>query len=220
MSVTVREVPNPSDAELHQYAKVLAEAFQYNYFAGGLGGDKALQEPFLRAHLTAATTTGEGEIHVAELDGVGVIGVALWFGPGHKFLGTDAQREAGWNQIMEKLSPECRDWWPLFLGQYDELVEKSHGAGVKLGSYHLQVIGTVPEHQKKGAGAALIKFAEDKAHSVKAPTALETIGDTNVKIYKSLKFEVAGSGPIKAPPPYPGNMEMFVFIMHTEKDEY
>lgn len=26
---------------------------------------------------------------------------------------SEAQREAGWNQIMEKLSPECRDWWPL-----------------------------------------------------------------------------------------------------------
>lgn len=41
-----------------------------------------------------------------------------------------------------------------------------------------------------------------------------------VAIYKSLKYEVAGSGPIKAPPPYPGHMEMVVFIKHTEKDEY
>ncbi len=41
-----------------------------------------------------------------------------------------------------------------------------------------------------------------------------------VAIYKSLHFEVAGSGPLKAPPPYPGNMEMFVFVKHTEKDTY
>ena len=41
-----------------------------------------------------------------------------------------------------------------------------------------------------------------------------------VAIYKSLNFEVAGSGPLKAPPPYPGDMEMYVFVKHTEKDTY
>ena len=41
-----------------------------------------------------------------------------------------------------------------------------------------------------------------------------------VAIYKSLNFEVAGSGPLKAPPPYPGDMEMYVFVKHTEKDAY
>lgn len=104
--------------------------------------------------------------------------------------GSDTQREAGWNQIMEKLSPECREWWDLvrafpscisfrhpcshgaltaiptqFLSQYDELVERSHGPGVKLGGYHLQVIGTVPEHQKKGVGKALIQYVENKVRN-------------------------------------------------------
>ncbi|RPD60188.1 hypothetical protein L226DRAFT_535116 [Lentinus tigrinus ALCF2SS1-7] len=220
MSVTVREVSNPSDAELDLYAKILAEAFHYSYFGGGLGGNKDLQEPFLRAHLTAALAKGEGEIHVGELPEVGVVGVTLWFGPGHKFLDSDAQREAGWNQIMEKLSPECREWWDIFLSQYDALVERSQGAGVKLGGYHLQVIGTSPEHQKKGVGRALIDYVEKKAHAIKVPTCLETVGETNLAIYKSMNFEVAGSGPIKAPPPYPGDMEMYVFVKHTERDTY
>ena len=48
------------------------------YFDGGLGGDKDLQEPFLRAHLTAALAKGEGEIHVGELPDVGVVGVTIW----------------------------------------------------------------------------------------------------------------------------------------------
>ena len=87
---------------------------------------------------------------------------------------------------MEKLSPECREWWDIvraflarisfepyslgaltaiptqFLSQYDDLVERSHGPGVKLGGYHLQVIGTLPEHQKKGVGRALIQYVENK----------------------------------------------------------
>lgn len=49
------------------------------YFSGGLGGDKTLQEPFLHAHLTAALAAGEGEIHVVAVDGVGPVGVALWY---------------------------------------------------------------------------------------------------------------------------------------------
>ena len=43
---------------------VLTEDGALGYFGGGLGGDKDLQEPFLRAHLTAALAKGEGEIHV------------------------------------------------------------------------------------------------------------------------------------------------------------
>ena len=57
---------------------VLTEDGALGYFGGGLGGDKDLQEPFLRAHLTAALAKGEGEIHVGELPEVGVVGVTIW----------------------------------------------------------------------------------------------------------------------------------------------
>ncbi|KAI0636031.1 hypothetical protein C8Q77DRAFT_1216522 [Trametes polyzona] len=217
MSVTVREVPAPSDEELNQYAKLLAESFGYQFFAGGLGGDKSLQEPMMLAHLAAAVVNGAGEIHIAELPEAGVAGVAVWFGPGHKFLESEAQRNAGWNQLMDRLEPKYREWWSTFLAQYDALVERSLGPGVKIGAYHLQLIGVAPDHQKKGIATALTTYAESKAHAVKVPSVLETAGPTNVAVYKALQYEVAGSGPIQAPPPSEGTFEMFVFIKHTEE---
>ncbi|KAI9066265.1 hypothetical protein FKP32DRAFT_1674011 [Trametes sanguinea] len=222
MSATVRQVTSPSEAELDKYVKLLAEAFHYQFFAGGLGGDKSLQEPIIHAHVAAALVNGEGEVHVAELPEVGPVGVSVWFGPGHKFLATDAQRNAGWNQLMDRLPAQYREWWTTFLKQYDDLVDKTVGGSVKLGGYHLQLIGVVPEHQKKGVATALMKYAENKAHAARVPTLLETVGSTNVQVYKSLKYEVAGSGPLSAPPPSPADatFEMFVFIKHTEAEDF
>ncbi|KAH9849859.1 hypothetical protein C2E23DRAFT_887840 [Lenzites betulinus] len=217
--VVVRHVTTASESEVALYAKVVAEAFEYQYFSPGLGGDRSLQLPFLIAHLNAALKTGEGEVHVAELPGVGAAGVALWFGPGHKFLATEAQRKQGWDDIMNGLDPKYSGWWDTFLTTYDILVEKSLGPGVKLGGYHLQLIGVSPEHQKKGVAKALTDFAEAKATRV--PSVLETVGATNVTIYKALKYEVAGSGPIQSPPPYDHkSFTMFVFIKHTEDEAY
>ncbi|CDO74669.1 hypothetical protein BN946_scf184828.g9 [Trametes cinnabarina] len=222
MSATVREVTSPSEAELDGYVKLLAEAFHYRFFAGGLGGDESLQEPMMHAHIAAALVNGEGEVHVAELPQVGPVGAAVWFGPGHKFLDTDAQRNAGWNQLMERLPTQYREWWTTFLKQYDELVDKTVGANVKLSGYHLQLIGVHPDHQKKGVGSTLMKYAESKAHAARVPTLLETVGSMNVQIYKSLGYEVAGSGPISVPPPSPpdATFEMFTFIKHTEAEDF
>ncbi|KAI0359757.1 hypothetical protein OH77DRAFT_1517373 [Trametes cingulata] len=220
MSAVVREVSNPTEDEMNTWAKLLAEAFNYQFFGSGLAGDKSLQEPILKAHMTAAIVKGEGEIHVAELPGVGVAGVAVWFGPGHKFLASEEQHKAGWDQVLERLPQQYQEWWDTLLKDYDALAERSLGPGVKLGSYHLQLIGTAPEHQKKGVATALMRYAEAKAHAAKVPSCLETVGPTNVKIYKSLGYEVAGSGPLKAAPPHEGSFEMFVFVKHTEKDDF
>ncbi|EIW57678.1 uncharacterized protein TRAVEDRAFT_65412 [Trametes versicolor FP-101664 SS1] len=217
MSVVVREVTNPSEADLAQYTKVLAEAFGYQFFGTALGGDRSLQEPTLLAQINAALVNGEGEVHVAELPEVGVVGVAVWFGPGQKFLTSEAQHKAGWDQVMERLPAEYREWWDTFLVDYDALVEKSLGPGVKVGSYHLQLLGTAPDHQRKGVAKALTQYGDAKARAAGVSSVLETVGPTNVSIYKALGYEVAGSGPIKVPPPAAGgSFEMSVIIKHTE----
>ncbi len=84
---------------------------------------------------------------------------------------------------MAKLAPKYRDWWTTvsstgasaarcihslsmqFLNQYDDLVERSLGPGIKLSGYHLQVIGVSPDHQRKGAAAALMNYAEGKVRT-------------------------------------------------------
>ena len=77
------------------------------FFAGALMNDDTLQVPMHHAHVAAALT-GEGEVHIVEIEGEGVVGVSVWFvhlhpeghqirtadyitsrfGPGQKFLST------------------------------------------------------------------------------------------------------------------------------------
>ncbi|KAI0776856.1 hypothetical protein BD413DRAFT_231015 [Trametes elegans] len=201
LAITIREVTKLSESEKKSYSKLLASAFRYYFFGGGLAGDNSLQEPILEAHLTAALVDGQGEIHVAELHDAGVVGVAVWFGPGNGFLSTEAQRNAGWNQVMARLPAEYQAWWAEFIIKYEELSERFLGPGVKLGAYHLQVIGVAPEHQRKGVATALLQYAEAK-----------------VSIYKASGYSAVGSTPIKGPPDSEGAFDMFVFIKHTEAD--
>ncbi|KAM5531780.1 hypothetical protein V8D89_014550 [Ganoderma adspersum] len=209
MAATVRQVSAPSDDQLDQYAKILAESFNYSFFGSALNKDKALQEPMMHAHMAAALVKDEGEVHIAELPGVGVVGVAVWFGPGHV---------AGHNQVIEKLPMELQKWWTEFLDKYSKLTDRVLGPGVKLGGYHLQLIGVSPSHQQKGVASALMKYAEMKAHAAHVLCTVETVGKTNTNIHKAMGYLVAGTGPLAATPPSTGTFEMVVFIKHTESE--
>ena len=84
-------------------------------------------ERLSRSHLAAAIIGGE--LVIAELPGVGVVGVAAWYGPGEKFLLTYAQSlkgdilllanaiyreeqgKAGFYDLMASLKPETQAWW-------------------------------------------------------------------------------------------------------------
>lgn len=81
---------------------------------------------------------------------------------------------------MERLPAEYKEWWDTvrhmlqlmllqsshkktqFLVDYDALVEKSLGPGVKVASYHLQLLGTAPDHQRKGVAKALTQYGDAK----------------------------------------------------------
>ena len=86
------------DDEMLAYCEVLGDAFNYRtlrfarsfrrlhcltvtahveFFAGALMNDRELQVPIYRAHIAAALT-GEGEVHIAEIPGEGVVGVSVW----------------------------------------------------------------------------------------------------------------------------------------------
>ncbi|RDX57176.1 hypothetical protein OH76DRAFT_1335643 [Lentinus brumalis] len=218
MSIVVQHVMNPSEAEIDQYTKVLAQAFNYEFFAFALG-DRDLQEHMHRAHITAALANNEGEVHIAEVPGEGVVGVAVWypFPPGSKFLSTDAQRNAGWNQLMDKLEPRLCDWWTQFLDEYDDMVERALTQGVKLEAYHLQLIGVLPERHRRGIGRALMQFAKNKAHAMGVPTVLES-GASASELYGGLGYTVAGSGPIHLLSE-DSTFDMSAFIKHTESGQ-
>jgi GNAT superfamily N-acetyltransferase len=127
-------------------------------------------EPFLLADVKA-TIIGD-QLFIAELPGTGIIGVALWFGPGQKFLSrfvmtivcfgstfSDEQRNAG----------GIRQWrsstMPAINGG---IMRRIHYCIIGilcliLALEFLSLADTVlPEHQKKGYGMALMSAVEQK----------------------------------------------------------
>ncbi|KAJ7817842.1 hypothetical protein B0H14DRAFT_2840954 [Mycena olivaceomarginata] len=191
MAISVRHVQETREA-----TRVLHEAFGKRYFLPALGKDQSLVEPFLLAHVKA-TIIG-GQLFVAELPGTGIVGVALWFGPGQKFLSSNEQRNAGWNQTMEVLNDACQKWWDNFLSLADTVPDRLYGPGQQLASYHLQTFGVLPEHQKKGYGMALMTAAKLTSTDI----VVETMGET----------AVLGPEVIKTPG---GEAKAYCFRKHT-----
>ncbi|KAK7001627.1 hypothetical protein R3P38DRAFT_2730455 [Favolaschia claudopus] len=212
MSISVRQLTQPTDDETRDATRVLHEAFERKYFLPALGGDQSLVEPFLLAHVKA-TVIG-GQLYVAELPGTGIVGVALWFGPGQKFLSGNEQRDAGWNQTMNVLDTACQNWWDNFLSLADTVPERLYGPGQQQASYHLQTFGVLPQHQKKGYGTALMSAVEEKAKLTSSDVVLETMGEAAVPIYKKLGFEVLGPEVIKTPR---GEANAYCFRKRTGK---
>ena len=86
---------------------------------------------------------------IAELPGVGVVGVAAWYGPGEKFLLTYAQslkgdililanaimtyreeqRKAGYDGLMASLTPETRAWWQMVYRHSQKISTLAYGLG-------------------------------------------------------------------------------------------
>lgn len=102
---SARKCPRPLlDDELERVLNALHESFNYSahtlsarvavthpaeYFYSRLGSTE-LSKELLRSHIVSALLEPAGEVWVAELDDTSraVVGVAVWFGPGAKYLRT------------------------------------------------------------------------------------------------------------------------------------
>jgi hypothetical protein len=90
------------------------------------GGNKSLEGPLFRAMIRACQLAGK--VYTATVIDTGAIaGLALWFPPGKVLwqksvaiiagyttsliVRSDAQRNLGFNQFLESLSPKTREWW-------------------------------------------------------------------------------------------------------------
>ncbi|KAF8586972.1 hypothetical protein K439DRAFT_1614657 [Ramaria rubella] len=193
MSPTIRQLIDPTKPEIDATVKALSEAFNYAVYKAELGGDGSLVPVMLKAYVAAAPVGGE--VYVAEVEGKGVVGATVWFAPGQKFLGTEAQHNAGWDQLMQQLDKKYTSWWdyvradPTCFGRlltfaqyfptYDAFCEKHFGAGFKLNAYHLQA-------------SALVRDVEDKIRSKHIPMCVET-WRMQAPIYESMGFVIQGS---------------------------
>ncbi|KZV85729.1 hypothetical protein EXIGLDRAFT_841250 [Exidia glandulosa HHB12029] len=215
MEYRIELVQSPSDDVIERIVDVLHEAFAFKYFIGSLG-DSELSKALLKTHVTAALVEDAGEIYVArsgpDADGSDIVAVAVWFGPVCAYLGTDAQREAGWNDLYKQMDQVYKDWWDYFLPFYDEYTTQALGPGVKLSGFHLQVIGVHPSHRRRGIAAALFRAVEKKAEARGVCSCLETVGSFAVPIYRSLGYDVKEPVPLRSAKDPTATAPLYCFI--------
>jgi len=194
-SIVVRRLVTPTEDEIQQAAAVLHAAFlQLNDGFGHslTGGNPELD---LKLHLAClrAGAVG-GEIWVAGFGPTEIRAVAVWFGPGTDYQATEEQRAAGWNALQTKFPPELRKWWSdYFIPRCRVWRESCLGEGTKLRSWHLQMLATKPEDQRKGLSIALIQAVELKAQADGAMMCVDTTNDSNVAFYRARGFTVRGT---------------------------
>ncbi|KZT28831.1 acyl-CoA N-acyltransferase [Neolentinus lepideus HHB14362 ss-1] len=191
-SIEVRLLEKPSDTELDDASQVLAKAFEKDVFvASCIGGDQSLNIAFQRATIAAAAVAGK--VYVASYEDIKVAGVAAWFGPGRGLLDSPDQGEAGYNALLASFPPELMKWWmEYFLPKYNAQTTSALGEGVKLGAWHLQMFGVLPECQGKGVGSSLMTVMESKAFAEGKTLCLETDSEHNVKMYEHWGYALKG----------------------------
>ncbi|KAJ7708825.1 hypothetical protein B0H17DRAFT_1030971 [Mycena rosella] len=192
--IIVRRLTNPTDDEIERGSALLTVAFRSlnDLFVASITGNNPDLDPmFHRAHMRAGAVGGE--LWVAGFGPTDIAAVAVWFGPGTDFLATEEQRAAGWNDLQSKFTPELRKWWSEYFGpRYNQWNEDCLGKGTKTKSWHLDLLGTSPDHQHKGLAAALIQAIEVKSTADGEIMFLEASNDPNVAFYKKRGFVVGG----------------------------
>ena len=111
----------------------------------------------------------------------GLEGAALWIAPEHVKPSLLKQLELG-IQILPILGssiPRGIQWW--------RAIEAKHP---KCHHWYLLLLGTAPEHQRKGIGSALLVPILKKCDTERLPAYLEAGSEENISFYQRSGFEV------------------------------
>ncbi|KAJ6482975.1 hypothetical protein C8R47DRAFT_1073544 [Mycena vitilis] len=196
VKVDIRWAKVPSDAEIAKAIAVLFDAFKGDLWNKELNNDDDLVREYIGAYVEAGAEGGR--VYFAEKENEDkekeIVGVAIWFAPGQKALGTPEQRARGWDQLMAKLPENSSSWWRQIVRVlYDEEVERILMPGVMLGAYHLQLIGIGQDHQNKGIGSKMVAVVETEARKNGMLCVLETPDqETATTQYKAMGYTVRG----------------------------
>lgn len=159
------------------------------------GGNKSLEGPLFRAMIRACQLAGR--VYTATVINTGAIaGLALWFPPGTALWQNDAQRNLGFNQFLESLSLQTREWWNNTYGPaLAPFIKTALSPHTVESSWYLNCICVDPKYQRQGIATNLIKMVEEKAMTTSI-LALCTDTDDNVAVYKAIHFQYKGEAPL------------------------
>ncbi|EJD51706.1 hypothetical protein AURDEDRAFT_181870 [Auricularia subglabra TFB-10046 SS5] len=196
VSYEIRTLKPVTAAELRdRVVEVLIDGFAHDTALLDMTGDDPALSPLVyRSWLEA--TLHSGKLDVAIVDGT-IQGVALWFGPGNKMLGTREQAQLGWDEVFRKFGPDLVRWWkeeyPPQMSDCERLCGNVHESG-----WHLAFLAIASSQQRKGLGAALLRYGSERAAKDGVPAVLEC-EPKNTAFYERFGFKVMGTLHTKGP---------------------
>jgi len=129
-----------------------------------------------------------------------IVGTAVWFPPGSRFLDSTEQKEAGWNEFFDGLDSTAKTWWSYFF-TIDPVFDNYY----RTKAWWLNWIGVRKDYQRRGIGSALITRAREEALADRhaKPENLRLCLNTNtpedVEFYESNGFVVHGTRQLIGP---------------------
>ncbi|KAF8801575.1 hypothetical protein BYT27DRAFT_7174041 [Phlegmacium glaucopus] len=157
------------------------------------GGTPELKAVLFRLIFRAAAL--EGMIFVNQ-DPVSqkFLSVGACFGPGTRFLGSQAQFELGAEEFFESLPDEAREWWEKFRNPAPAKVENATlGKDKATASWSIIVMATLKTEQGKGHGTVLMKEICRRVLEDNSFMLLNATSKNNVDFYQRLGLEVVST---------------------------
>lgn len=121
-------------------------------------------------------------------------GAALWVAPGRWRVGP--RQQIG---MLPGLLSTIGLRAVRLMGDFDAM--ERHHASVPQDHWYLSVLGTEPDHQGKGIGAALVQPVLDHCDAEGLGAYLESSKETNIGYYRRFGFEVVGELRFRGGPP-------------------
>jgi len=164
-----------------------------------VGGNWSLHPLLLRAMLRAAALEDAVYIVMNE-DTSEIVTVALWFPPGKQLFATEQQRALGFNDFMNKISPEAKKWWTTsYATLVNEFRREIFTEEEATRRWWCSLFTTDPSYQRRGFGTAIIDFIYNKAAAKGGFLGLMTDREVNVPKYFAMGFHERGRTVGEAP---------------------
>ena len=181
------------EADLPEISRVLGRAFDDDpVMEFVIGGRPVAPRAALLLGLFARMHVADRSVFVAEDAGTGeVLGAAVWAPPG--------PWRVPMYRYVRHVPPLIRAVGGRHVGKISVLaaMEKRHP---REPHHYLAIIGTDPDHQGKGVGAALMAPTLERCDEEGLPAYLESSKESNVGYYARFRFDVTAPYTLKGGP--------------------
>ncbi|KAJ8517111.1 hypothetical protein ONZ45_g5659 [Pleurotus djamor] len=196
--LVARITENLTDVQVEYIVEFLVRAFSGDLSVASMtGGNDDLVPLMFRAMLRGINLSGT--LYTVCDEAGEIRSVGGWFRPGVRLFDSEEQRALGWNDFMDALSPEAKEWWTQEFPKRG-VEPMSRALGNKfLDSWFASLLATDPDYQRRGFATAIVEAALEQAKQDGKIAVLATQSESNMNWYKSLGFEVFGRVDFEGP---------------------